>query len=681
MKMQTKPLPLRDVRVNDTFWLQEMELVRKEMIPYQWEALNDRVEGAAPSWCIHNFRAAARLQARRRLGEKICLPGWPGTFETLPRKGEAPHPDRFYGFLFQDSDLYKWLEAVSYSLVRCPDEELERTAAEAVELICQAQEDDGYLDTFYILQERKGAFGNLENNHELYCLGHLIEAAVAWHQATGREDLLRAACRFADCVMAHLGHGEGKIPGYPGHEIAEMALYRLFDETGEKKYREMADYFLSERGQHPNYFVREANTRRAEKGEAPADEDDEAEKQRIQYYQAHEPVREQREAVGHAVRAMYLYSGMADCARETGDQAMRDACERLWRSMADTKLYVTGGIGATVVGEAFSLPYDLPSDSAYAETCASVGLVFFARRMLQLCPRGEYADVMEMALNTVLSGMAMDGKSFFYVNPLEVDPEACRKDARLRHVKHVRQKWFGCACCPPNVARLLSSLSSYAFTSSEDLLMIHLYLGCEMEVKLGGGEMVLKVESSLPLEGRVRISVLSGEAYGTIALHLPRWCSSPRLDAGGRTFEIEGGYAYVDGPWKEGDTLVLELPMELQALVADVHVRELHDQVAFRFGPLTLCAEEVDNGKELHRLVIPKEAWKNPRLDVKKIGGMLLPVVQLDALFEVQSRPAGLYATYSEDLKALESRQVTLVPYFSWGNRGEGEMRVWMRYM
>lgn len=285
-----------------------------------------------------------------------------------------------------------------------------------------------------------------------------MEGAVSYYQATGKDKLLKAAMRFADYIDSYFG--ESRCKGYPGHEIAEMALVRLYEATGEERYLKLSRFFLDERGAQPLYFE-------SEEHDNPTN---------YAYHQAHLPVREQSEAVGHAVRAGYLYSGMADVAGLTGDEAMWAACNRLWDSVTKQKMYITGGIGATSLGEAFSYPYDLPNDLAYAETCASIGLIFWARRMLEIAPKAEYADVMEQALyNTVLSGMALDGKSFFYVNPLEVTPDGCKYDERKSHVKNVRQKWFGCACCPPNLARLISSLPTYAYTAQDDTLWMHLY--------------------------------------------------------------------------------------------------------------------------------------------------------------------------------------------------------------
>lgn len=434
----SRMLPVGRVKIEDAFWKEKQNLVRKEVIPYQWNALNDRIPGAAPSFCMHNFKAAVRLNQRRMEEKENFQPpvySYRG-FERLPEKPGQLKEDEFYGFVFQDSDFYKWIEAVGYSLMLHPDAELEATADEAIEIVAKAQQPDGYLDTYYILNGQDQIFTNLRDFHELYCLGHLIEAAIAYYQATGKDRLLQVACRYADYAASKLGAGEGKKRGYPGHEIAEMALIQLYEVTGEKRYLELARFFINERGQRPYYFDIEHP-----EGIKPGDDS-----LRYSYHQAHLLVREQTEAVGHAVRAVYLYSGMAELARVDEDDSLLKACQTLWDSITRRKMYITGGIGGTHIGESFSFDYDLPSDTAYAETCASIGLIFFAGRMLQLEPDAGYADVMEKALyNGVLSGIALDGKSFFYVNPLSVDPVACHKDERKAHVQPVRQKWFGCA--------------------------------------------------------------------------------------------------------------------------------------------------------------------------------------------------------------------------------------------
>ncbi len=671
----TMPLPLHQVDIRDAFWLRVMELVRREVIPYQWDALNDRVSGAAPSYCMHNFRAAARLTARRRAeGSQLKGKYGLGAFEQLPDDPKNPDPDRFYGFVFQDTDFSKWIEAVGYSLAVHPDPELEKIADDAIDVVCAAQAEDGYLDTCYILGGMEKRFTNLRDHHELYCLGHLIEGAIAYFQATGKDKLLRAACRFADHVDSRFGPEEGKCHGYPGHEIAEMALLRLYEVTGEERYRRLGCYFIDQRGQQPLYFVEEYERRLAAEGKAAASwTTDPA------YHQAQSPVREQREATGHAVRAMYLYSGMADAARICGDASLRAACERLWESTVRTKMYVTGGVGGTVHGEAFSFPFDLPSDSAYSETCAAIGLVFFARRMLQLEARSDYADVMELALyNTVLAGMALDGKSFFYVNPLEVVPEAVRADKRLQHVKPVRQKWFGCACCPPNIARLIGSLGAYVCTSNAQSLALHLYVSGDIRTQLSGHEVCLHVESGLPWDGQVRITVDAPvPAEGTLRLRIPGWARDVRLACPpGKTCAIENGYHVLSGVWHSGDSVTLSMDMPVRVLQSDDRVRETAAQVAFMRGPIVYCGEEADNGQALHLLrVSPQEALSQAVAVACTAFSHPVMMLEVPAARVHQPPQNGLYSDWQPD--TVSPVTLRLVPYYCWANRGEGEMRVW----
>ena len=674
MAASSRPLSPRNVTVTDPFWAREMALIRQAVIPYQWEALHDRVPDAAPSWWAHNMRAAARAVAAKKAGKLYLAAHHSDKIETLPEEGKAPLEDAFYGFVFQDSDGYKWLEAVAYQLMAKPDPALQAQAQEAVDMICAAQEEDGYLDTFYTLTGRERAFTNLRDNHELYCLGHLVEAAVAWHQATGREDLLDAARRFAGCVAEKFG--PGKERGCPGHEIAEMALLRLYEETGETQWKNLAEFFLNVRGTEPSTFALEENARRREKGqpELPVTA------ARYAYHQAHMPVREMKEAVGHAVRQMYLCCGMADDARLSGDQDMAAACQRLWDSVVHEKLYITGGVGGTHVGEAFSRPYDLPSDTAYSETCAAIGLAFFARRMLQLAPKSGYADVMEQALyNTVLSGMALDGQSFFYVNPLEVDPDACESDARLRHVKPVRQKWFGCACCPPNIARIVSSLGSYIATQTDDTLFFHLYIGHDQKVVLNGQEISLRMEADLLKSGEVRLSVLSGQADGVLAFRDPAWAGNAHvvIPAGVKSWSEEG-YLYAKGHWKEGDTVTIHFTMPVKAVTASPLVRETLGQVCFTRGPLVFCAEEADNGKPLHLLFACPDRVAEAQEKTMLIDSVPLPALTVPGKrMRTPAEHAPLYQPWTP--ADLEDTLITLVPYFAWGNRGKGEMRVWLR--
>lgn len=668
-KEYSKPLSLKRIEVTDAFWKKEMELIRKEVIPYQWEALNDRVEGAAPSYCMRNFKVAGELTRARNIDKntpKSIEIDWK-EFEYLPKE-QNKLEKRFYGFVFQDSDFAKWIEAVAYSLTQHPDEQLEKIADEAIDLVCEAQQSNGYLDTFYIINDMNKVFTNLRDHHELYCFGHLAEGAVAYYQATGKDKLLNAARRYADYIDTIFGEDEGKSKGYPGHEIAEMALVRLYDVTGDKRYLKLSEYFVNQRGQKPYYFDVEFGV-----------EVKNMEELRYQYHQAHLPVREQRDAVGHAVRATYLYSAMADLARLTSDESLYDACLNLWNSIVDRKMYITGGIGGTNIGEAFSFDYDLPNDTAYAETCASIGLVFFARRMLEIKANSRFADVMERTLyNGVLSGMALDGKSFFYVNPLEVNPVACREDARKHHVKASRQKWFGCACCPPNIARLVSSIGSYAYTESEDTIYIHLYMGAVIHKEIGEHSLEVKVESGFPWKGNVTIQVeASSPVESTLALRIPDWCDKYTIsELQGEETVFEDGYLYITKTWSGREELHLDFSMKSKIVHANKKVRENVGKVAIVRGPIVYCLESIDNGEDLQLIRIDEIDCK-----INEVMGQIgdETVVKLTMSGEraiVSNEDESLYNT---DEVEYEKAMLTLIPYYTWANRGEDEMMVWIR--
>ena len=664
-------VPLNKIRITDPFWRTEQELVRTEVIPYQWEALNDRVPGASPSFAIHNFKAAAALRARSH--EPGFRPPVFGNvpFEVLPEDPDHPDPGKFYGFLFQDTDLYKWLEAVAYSLVNHPDPDLQATADAAIALIADAQAEDGYIDTYYILNGRDREFTCLRDHHELYCFGHLAEAAVAYHQATGSDVLLRVAERFAAYISSKIGPEPGKKHGYPGHEIAEMALVRLCEETGKEDYLRLSRYFVDERGQQPNYFDLESH-------QPPSFE---RPNEPYSYYQAHKPVREQDEALGHAVRAMYLYSGMADLARLTGDTSLKEACCRLFRSVTREKMYLTGGVGSTNIGESFTFPFDLPNDMAYTESCAAIGLCFFARRMLRLEPRGEYADVMERALyNNVLSGMALDGKSFFYVNPLEVWPEATHRDARKTHVKSVRQKWFGCACCPPNIARLLGSLGAYAFAEQEGKCYVHLWLSAETDLS-SGARLVTEVDRSSPSAWKIRLRLSGAGRDFTLALRIPGWCGGYTLEGAASSETAEqDGYLYIRKDWQAEEELTLTLSCPVRILRADTRVRENTGKVAFMHGPFVYCLEETDNGGNLHLCSVSRDLSPDRvSFEHAEICGRETDLLLVPGYREAEVTDRGLY--FDADEKAGSPAPVTLrlIPYFMWANRGENEMQVWIR--
>ncbi len=636
-----------DYRVTDAFYSRLRELVREKVIPYQWEALNDRVPGADKSGCIDNFRQAAAL-----------------------RQGK-PHGEH-YGFVFQDSDLFKWMEAAAYSLMWRPDKRLEQQLEEAVALVAAAQQPDGYLDTYYILGDQSRRWTNLKDNHELYCAGHMIEAAVAHFRATGRRNFLDTAEKLVAHISSIFGPEEGKKHGYPGHEEIELALVKLYEATGKEEYLKLARYFLAERGKEPLYFRQE--TEQEGNGfywkDGPLG---------YAYYQANKPLAEQREPVGHAVRANYLYAGAAAAARCAGDGELYAHLRHLWREITEKQMYVTGQVGSSEYGEAFTFPYDLPNDTAYAETCAGLALAFFANQMLKIERRGEYADVMERVLyNGAISGMDLTGTAFFYVNPLEVLPEACEKDQRKRHVKPVRQKWFGCACCPPNLARTVASITDYALSRTETELFQHLYLSGEFSCQMAGVPVRITLTGNYPWEEDLRFTVSPERPVKfTYALRVPGWSAGEyALTLNGEPVEaeLENGYVYLCREWRSEDVIGLSLPMKARRVWANENVREDAGKVAVQRGPMVYCLEEADNGKDLHRILLPRDSQFTEQVRSDLLGGVT--TLRCQALVE-DGEKESLYTF--QPPKAPRRREITFIPYYAWANRGVGEMTVWLR--
>lgn len=483
-----KTVPLNKIKISDHFWNRYIHLVKNVLIPYQWDILNDRLPDVETSHCIENFKIAA---------------------------GESD--GEFEGAVFQDTDVAKWLEAVAYSLAAEPDEHLSYLADKTINLIGRAQCEDGYLNTYFTIKDPSKRWTNLKEGHELYTAGHMTEAAVAYYKATGKTEFLDIMKKFADLICKIFGPDESQIHGYPGHQEIELALIRLYHVTGEKKYLETAKYFIDTRGVGENYFLEEEKRPEYKQifpefaGYDP------------RYSQSHEPVREQKTAEGHAVRAVYMYCAMADLAYEYKDKELLDACKTLWEDMTKRQMYITGSIGASGLLERFTTDYDLPNNCNYSETCASIGLALFGRRMAQITKDASYMDVVERALyNTLLSGIAQDGKSFFYVNPLEVWPDNCIDRTSKEHVKPVRQKWFGVACCPPNIARTLASMGQYIYFTDKNTAYVNLYISNEAQIELEEGALKIQIESDLTNTGHIRMAITpDGEGEHRLALRIP----------------------------------------------------------------------------------------------------------------------------------------------------------------
>jgi len=627
-------LPLSTIRFTGGVLGERIERVGTTTLLRQWDALNDRIPGATPSRAVRNLQIAA--------GDAV---------------GE------YHGLCFQDSDVHKWLEAACYRIQFAPDPRLTTAINQLVDLYERAPDDDGYLHTYTQLKPEARRWANMRDLHELYCAGHFFEAAVAHFDATGSTRLLAVAQKFADLIAATFGSGPGQIRAYPGHPELELALVKLARAAAEPRYQALADFFVRERGRQPHFFVEEA--RRREEREEPywAYFDGQA------YWQAHVPVTEQTEPRGHAVRAMYLYAAMADLVRETGAGDLRESGERLWRETLARHLYIIGGVGADGPGgENFSEPYDLPDDRSYAETCAAIGLMMWSRRLLDLSLDSQYTDVMELALyNNVLAGLAQDGHHYFYVNPLAVNPGETRRRYDCKMVKTQRVPWFGCACCPPNVARLLSSLGHYAASETATGLALHLF--APMTIDHAGWK--LRVETNYPWQESVTIHVEAapaGEAELAIRQARADWSIN-----GSATGGAVRGYVRISREWQAGDVIAAEIPLPIERVRAHPRVTSAAGRIALTRGPVVYAVEQADHGAGLSSLGITRATKLSANWEPDAWGGIV--TLRGEAVREIP--PDRLYDTNLSLTR--ETVALRAIPYAWWGNRGEGEMRIWIR--
>jgi len=641
--VKLKSLPLKDISINDSFWNKYINLVPEVIIPYQWDILNDRVEGAEPSYCISNFKIAA--------GEK---------------DGE------FKGAVFQDTDIAKWLEAVAYSLECNPNKELEKLADEVIDLIGKAQDETGYLNTYFTIKKPNLRWTNLKEGHELYTSGHMIEAAVAYYKATGKDKFLNIMIRNADLICDVFGESKNN-KGYPGHQEIELALVKLFEVTGNKKYLYQAKSFIDRRGHEPNYFEIEEKEDSYEKifpelsGYLPL------------YSQSHLPVREQKTAEGHAVRATYMYCAMADLAYYYNDKELLDSCIRLWDNITTKRMYITGAIGSSGLLERFTTDYDLPNSSNYGETCASIGLALFGRRLMQITREGRYMDVVEKALyNTVLSGIALDGKSFFYVNPLEVWPDNCLPKTSMEHVKPVRQKWFGVACCPPNIARTLASLGEYIYSLAEDTLWLNLFIGGRTRVKIGDRYVTIDVNTRFPFDGKINIQLADNDCMEfNLAVRIPGYVDNFSINVDGVDIGKDGlskGYQYIR--IKGQKEIEIDFDLTPKFVHANPLVRADSGKVAVTKGPLVYCLEEVDNGSNLAAYFVNTKQAISEEYNENLLGGTTVLKFKGMKISEANWSSDELY---KETEVIWEEKVLTAIPYCYWCNRTPGEMLVWIK--
>ena len=566
-------------------------------------------------------------------------------FDWTEGKPNKPH-------IFWDSDIAKWLEAAAYQLMEQPDPGLEKIVDDCVEKIAAHQREDGYFNMYFDTVEPEARFTRY-TDHELYDLGHLIEAAVAYRDATGKDRFMQLMIKYCELVDWVFRVEHSAAFDTPGHEEIELALFKLYRATDDERWLTLMRYFIDARGTSERDMTYAAFGKNS-------------------YSQTHAPVREQRTAEGHSVRACYLYAGMADLAWQDDDAALKEACEALFANIAHKRMYVTGGIGSSHVGEAFTFDHDLMNRTAYAETCASLALALFARRMSRIEPKGEYADVAELALyNGMLAGVSLDTTAFFYENPLEIHPDVIKFNEYYAGAKdHMpitrRKKVFNCSCCPPNVLRLIGSVEEFAFTQSENTLFVHHYMGCEADTRFGS----VKMATHYPYDDSVILQLPDGKY--TVALRIPGWCRRWEICVSGKAVEcrVENGYAYIEREW-QGDTLRLIMDMPVRFVQAHPALHDDCGRVTVMRGPIVYCLEEQDNGKYLKDIRIcaagKRRIVQNKELDA--------PAIVLEATRREWSDDEQLYSELV--VPARRKTDAYFIPFYAWANRDEGEMLVW----
>ncbi|OUP14544.1 hypothetical protein B5F32_19965 [Parabacteroides distasonis] len=577
------------VKINDNFWSPRLSKHVSATLP----VCIDQIENQTGR--IRNFENAA--------------------------KGEGEHS----GIFFDDSDVYKALEGMAYSLINNPDPELEKKADEWIDKFAAAQQPDGYINTFYTLTGLDKRWTNMDK-HEMYCAGHMIEAGVAYYQATGKRKLLDVCIRMTDHMMSQFG--PGKRHWVPGHEEIELALVKLYQTTQEQKYLDFAYWLLEERGHGHGTMGDEG-------------------KWDPVYYQDIVPVRQLTDISGHAVRCMYLYCGMADVAALKNDTGYIAAMDRLWDDVVHRNMYITGGIGSSHDNEGFTEDYDLPNLDAYCETCASVGMVLWNQRMNQLTGDSKYIDVLERSLyNGALAGISLGGDRFFYVNPLESKGD------------HHRQEWYGCACCPSQLSRFLPSIGNYIYASSDDALWVNLYMGNTGQIRIGETDILLTQETNYPWDGSVKLTISTSQPLEKeIRLRIPDWCKTYDLSINGKRINVpkEKGYAVIKD-WKSQDVIALDMDMPVEIVAADPHVKENFGKRAIQRGPLVYCMEEIDNPEYFDQI-------------------QLSPSTTFQTAF-VSDILNGIKTIKTNG----RAQSATFIPYYAWDNRKAGKMRVWIPY-
>ena len=634
------PVSFTRTHINDKFWTPRIETNQNVTIPIVYE----------------QCKKTGRIDA----------------FEHKRKKEIERH--RFW-----DSDVAKWVEAASYDLVFNDDEAAFGKLDKVVKKIINAQQPDGYLNSYFTYDQPKKRWKNIRDWHELYCAGHLIEAAVAYTEATNKREFLDTMCRYADYIDSMFGKKKGKMSACPGHQEIELALVKLYRFTGEKRYLKLAKYFIDGRGSTAQYFDNEARAR----GEQPEN----FRFKNYEYCQAHKPVREQKKVVGHAVRALYMYCGMIDVAVETDDRELIQTCKQLWKNLCEQRMLITGGVGTSIWNEGFTFDYDLPTENAYSETCAAIANVFFNHRLLEVTGDGKYGDVMELALyNGALNGVSLDGSRFFYSNPLasyepEINSSNKKQEIIWDGLSRHRNEWYGCACCPPNIARLLSGLGRYIYSESAKTAWVHLYINSSTQLNLGNVKVDLVQETNYPRDGKISITVTPEKPlkFG-LKLRIPAWCRKATLKVKGERINLSEittkGYVNIMRKWEPGDVAELNLDMPVERIYANPNIRQLEGRVALQRGPIIYCLETEDNETNiLDQIALPTNAKIKAVYRKNLLGGVTVLTGNAE-LIDGNGWNTELYR-----VKKPKTRKIkfTAVPYCLWDNRSPGSMQIWLR--
>lgn len=658
----------KDVTITGGFWKKRQEINETVTLPAEYRQCKQtgRIDSVK---CLYDPSVVT--------SGKASIVTIDGIFFLDDQHEGPPRPHHYW-----DSDLAKWMEAASYSLLHRPDPKIEKIIDDIVADYQKIQMPDGYLNTYFTVVEPGRRWTNVYQMHELYCAGHLIEAAVAYYEATGKTAFLKMMGRNADHIASTFGPNPGQIHGYPGHQEIELALVKLYRVTGEKRYLDLAGYFLDERGKQPYFFEEEAKRfgRDVEDG-GPKGILGKSFVAAGPYalFQSHLPIREQKTAEGHAVRLAYMGAGAADVAAETGDRSLFDAAQTLWDNVTRRRMSITGGIGAQEGCERFNFDYQLPNEQAYNETCAAIGLFFWSWRMLQCRMDGKYGDIMDRTLyNGILSGVSLAGDRFFYANHLAVHPEMFR-DRLFTNPRMFpqRQSWFPVSCCPMNLTRLIESLGGYLYGEDGDTVYLHSFASGQVKVK--SLDVQLDVQTDYPWNGLVKIGLdMPREQTFTVAIRVPGWCDSFRLTCKGMDLEkqaqVRDGYGCIRRLWQPGDVLEYTMVMKPQLVRAHPFVRMDANKVALQCGPVVYCLEQTDNEKDVFTVGVDDLSQAKVTFEPELLGGVNTITLPGRAL-STDGWDGELYRTAPE---RYENTLIKAVPYFAWGNREVDKMTVWM---